>query len=44
LIKQGGHESLIFYKEWFGAALKSYQEQENLVMEEIDIAIEFLMA
>jgi len=39
--KQGGYESLITFRERFAAAAKSYKDQNNAVMTDLDIAMDF---
>jgi hypothetical protein len=39
--RQGGYESLITYRERFDAAAKSYKDQKNADMSDLDIAMDF---
>jgi hypothetical protein len=39
--RQGNFESIIAYKQRFNAALKTYNDQKNTAIEEVDIAMDF---
>jgi hypothetical protein len=41
MIRQGGYESIIAYKERFNFALKSYEDQGNKKLDPEDIAMDF---
>ncbi len=41
MIRQGGYESIIAYKERFSFALKAYEDQGNKKLDDLDIAMDF---